>query len=34
VVEQDMVPQSAEDAVAAEAAQVRNRIWLEEHAGL
>jgi inosose dehydratase len=34
VVEQDTVPESAQDAVAAEAAQVRNRIWLEEHAGL
>ena len=32
VVEQDMVPQSAADAVEAEAAQVRNREWLREHA--
>jgi inosose dehydratase len=34
VVEQDMVPQSPEDAAEAEAAQVRNRSWLQEHAGL
>jgi inosose dehydratase len=34
VVEQDMVPQSPEDAAEAEAAQVRNRSWLKEHAGL
>ncbi|HEY6068249.1 MAG TPA: TIM barrel protein, partial [Gaiellaceae bacterium] len=34
VVEQDMVPQSAADAAEAEAAQVRNRRWLAEHAGL
>lgn len=34
VVEQDMVPQSAADAADAEAAQVRNRRWLAEHAGL
>ncbi|HEU5278332.1 MAG TPA: TIM barrel protein [Gaiellaceae bacterium] len=32
VVEQDMVPQSAADAAEAEAAQVRNREWLREHA--
>jgi inosose dehydratase len=34
VVEQDMVPQSAQDAADAEASQVRNRTWLTEHAGL
>jgi inosose dehydratase len=34
VVEQDMVPQSPQDAAEAEAAQVRNRDWLTEHAGL
>jgi inosose dehydratase len=34
VVEQDMVPQSPQDAAAAEASQVRNRAWLTEHAGL
>jgi inosose dehydratase len=34
VVEQDMVPQSPQDAAAAEASQVRNRAWLAEHAGL
>lgn len=34
VVEQDMVPQSPEDAAEAAAAQVRNRAWLAEHAGL
>jgi inosose dehydratase len=34
VVEQDMVPQSPEDAADAEASQVRNRAWLAEHAGL
>jgi inosose dehydratase len=34
VVEQDMVPQSPEDAAEAEAAQVRNRSWLQEHASL
>jgi len=34
VVEQDMVPQSPQDAAEAEAAQVRNRAWLTEHAGL
>ena len=34
VVEQDMVPQSPQDAADAEAAQVRNRAWLREHAGL
>lgn len=34
VVEQDMVPESAEDAADAEAAQVRNRSWLREHAKL
>jgi len=33
VVEQDMVPQSSQDAANAEAAQVRNRTWLREHAG-
>jgi inosose dehydratase len=34
VVEQDMVPQSPQNAVEAEASQVRNRAWLTEHAGL
>jgi inosose dehydratase len=34
VVEQDMVPQSPADAADAEAAQVRNRTWLKEHASL
>jgi inosose dehydratase len=34
VVEQDMVPQSPQNAVDAEASQVRNRAWLAEHAGL
>jgi inosose dehydratase len=34
VVEQDMVPQSRQDAADAEASQVRNRAWLAEHAGL
>jgi inosose dehydratase len=34
VVEQDMVPQSPQDAADAEAAQVRNRAWLKEYAGL
>jgi inosose dehydratase len=34
VVEQDMVPQSPQDAVDAEASQVRNRTWLTKHAGL
>jgi inosose dehydratase len=34
VVEQDMVPQSAQDAAEAEASQVRTRAWLAEHAGL
>jgi inosose dehydratase len=34
VVEQDMVPQSPQDAAAAEASQVRNRAWLKEHASL
>ena len=34
VVEQDMVPQSPQDAANAEASQVRNRAWLAEHAGL
>jgi inosose dehydratase len=34
VVEQDMVPQSPADAEDASAAQVRNRAWLKEHAGL
>jgi inosose dehydratase len=33
VVEQDMVPQSPQDAADAEAAQIRNRTWLTEHAG-
>ena len=34
VVEQDMVPQSPQDAADAEAAQIRNRAWLREHAEL
>ena len=34
VVEQDMVPQSPQDAADAEASQVRNRSWLAEHMGL
>jgi inosose dehydratase len=34
VVEQDMVPQSPQDAAEAAAAQERNRAWLREHAGL
>jgi inosose dehydratase len=34
VVEQDMVPQSPQDAADAEASQIRNRAWLAEHAGL
>ncbi|MDX6407012.1 MAG: inosose dehydratase [Gaiellaceae bacterium] len=34
VVEQDMVPQSPQDAADAEASQVRNRAWLTEHASL
>jgi inosose dehydratase len=34
VVEQDMVPQSPQDAVDAEASQVRNRTWLTKHARL
>jgi inosose dehydratase len=34
VVEQDMVPQSPQDAADAEAAQVRNRAWLKEYAEL
>ena len=34
VVEQDMVPQSPQDAVDAEASQVRNRAWLKDHASL
>jgi inosose dehydratase len=34
VVEQDMVPQSPQDAADAEASQVRNRAWLAGHAGL
>ncbi|MDX6400386.1 MAG: inosose dehydratase [Gaiellaceae bacterium] len=34
VVEQDMVPQSQQDAADAAASQVRNRAWLTEHAGL
>jgi inosose dehydratase len=34
VVEQDMVPQSPQDAAEAAAAQERNRTWLREHAGL
>jgi inosose dehydratase len=34
VVEQDMVPQSPQDAAEAEASQVRNRAWLREHASI
>ncbi len=34
VVEQDMVPQSPQDAAAAAASQVRNRAWLAEHAAI
>ncbi len=34
VVEQDMVPQSPQDAADAEASQVRNRAWLREHVSL
>lgn len=34
VVEQDMVPQSPQDAADAEASQIRNRTWLAEHASL
>ena len=34
VVEQDMVPQSPQDAADAEASQVRNRGWLRDHASL
>ena len=34
VVEQDMVPQSPQDAAAAAESQVRNRAWLREHAAL
>ena len=34
VVEQDMVPQSPQDAADAAASQVRNRAWLAAHAGL
>jgi inosose dehydratase len=34
VVEQDMVPRSAQDVADAVAAQERNRAWLQEHAGL
>ena len=34
VVEQDMVPQSPQDAADAAASQLRNRAWLAEHAGL
>ena len=34
VVEQDMVPQSPQDAADAEASQVRNRTWLREHAAI
>jgi inosose dehydratase len=34
VVEQDMVPQSPQDAADAETAQIRNRAWLTEHASL
>ena len=34
VVEQDMVPQSPQDAADAAASQVRNRAWLAKHAGL
>ena len=33
VVEQDMVPQSPQDAVEAVRSQERNRAWLREHAG-
>jgi inosose dehydratase len=33
VVEQDMVPQSPQDAAEAIASQARNRAWLREHAG-
>lgn len=34
VVEQDMVPQSPQDAAAAAESQVRNRAWLREYAAL
>jgi inosose dehydratase len=34
VVEQDMVPESPQDAADAEASQVRNRTWLREHAAV
>ena len=34
VVEQDMVPQSPQDAADAADSQVRNRIWLAEHTGI
>ena len=34
VVEQDMVPRSPQDAADAEAAQIRNRAWLTEHASI
>jgi len=34
VVEQDMVPQSPQDAADAEVSQIRNRAWLSEHASL
>jgi hypothetical protein len=34
VVEQDMVPQSPQDAADAEVSQIRNRAWLTEHASL
>jgi len=34
VVAEDMVPQSPQDAADAEAAQIRNRAWLRQHAGL
>lgn len=34
VVEQDMVPQSPQDAADAEASQVRNRAWLRDHAAV
>jgi inosose dehydratase len=34
VVEQDMVPQSPQDAADAQAAQIRNRTWLTEHASI
>jgi inosose dehydratase len=34
VVEQDMVPQSPQDAADAKASQIRNRAWLREHASL